>query len=31
VLALGRVRDALCALADREQVPYQAGGLAAFL
>jgi len=31
VLALGRVRDALCALADREQVPYQADSLAAFL
>ena len=31
VLALGRVRDALLALADREQVPYQADGLAAFL
>ena len=31
VLALGRVRDALCALADRQAVPYQADGLAAFL
>jgi len=31
VLALGRVRDALVALADRQAVPYQADGLAAFL
>ena len=31
VLALGRVRDALVALADRQDVPYQADGLAAFL
>ena len=31
VLALGRVREALLALADREQVPYQAAGLDAFL
>jgi kanamycin nucleotidyltransferase len=31
VLALGRARDALCALADREAVPYQAGGLDAFV
>ena len=31
VLALGRARDALLALADREQVPYQADDLAAFL
>jgi hypothetical protein len=31
VLALGRVRDALVALADREQIPYRAGGLEAFL
>jgi predicted nucleotidyltransferase len=31
VLALGRVRDALGTLADREGVPYQAAGLDAFL
>jgi predicted nucleotidyltransferase len=31
VLALGRVRDALVALADRQAVPYQADGLADFL
>ena len=31
VLALGRARDALLELADRERVPYQADGLAAFL
>jgi hypothetical protein len=31
VLALGRVRDALLALADRQGVPYQAAGLDAFL
>ena len=31
VLALGRVRDALLALADREAIPYQAAGLDAFL
>ena len=31
VLALGRVRDALVALAERQAVPYQADGLAAFL
>ena len=31
VLALGRVRDALLALADREHIPYQAAGLDAFL
>jgi hypothetical protein len=31
VLALGRARDALLTLADRERVPYQADGLAAFL
>src|ERR671921_265238 len=31
VLALGRARDALVALADREQIPYQADGLEAFL
>ena len=31
VLALGRVRDALLALADREGVPYQAADLDAFL
>jgi hypothetical protein len=31
VLALGRARDALLTVADRERVPYQADGLAAFL
>ncbi|MFL5882875.1 MAG: hypothetical protein ACJ782_22995, partial [Actinomycetota bacterium] len=31
VLALGRARDALLALADREAIPYQAEGLEAFL
>jgi hypothetical protein len=31
VLALGRVRDALVALADREAIPYQADGLEGFL
>ena len=31
VLALGRARDALCALADREGIPYQAPDLEAFL
>jgi hypothetical protein len=31
VLALGRARDALIALADREGIPYQAAGLDAFL
>ncbi|HZB60828.1 MAG TPA: hypothetical protein VFA73_16720, partial [Actinomycetota bacterium] len=31
VLALGRARDALLALADREGIPYQAAGLEAFL
>jgi len=31
VLALGRARDALLALADREQIPYQAEELEAFL
>ena len=31
VLALGRARDALCALADREAIPYQAAGLDGFL
>jgi Nucleotidyltransferase domain len=31
VLALGRARDALLALADREAIPYQASGLDAFL
>ena len=31
VRALGRVRDALAALADRQAVPYQADGLADFL
>jgi predicted nucleotidyltransferase len=31
VLALARARDALLELADRERVPYQADGLAAFL
>jgi hypothetical protein len=31
VLALGRVRDALLALADREHIPYQADDLGAFL
>ena len=31
VLALGRVRDALLALADREAIPYQAAGLDGFL
>jgi hypothetical protein len=31
VLALGRARDALLELADREGIPYQADGLAAFL
>jgi hypothetical protein len=31
VLALGRVRDALLALADREGVPYEAASLEAFL
>ena len=31
VLALGRIRDALVALADRQAVPYQADGLADFL
>jgi kanamycin nucleotidyltransferase len=31
VLALGRARDALLALADRQAIPYQAAGLDAFL
>jgi hypothetical protein len=31
VLALGRARDALCALADRDGIPYQAPGLDAFV
>ena len=31
VLALGRVRDALLALADREAIPYRADGLDAFV
>ena len=31
ILALGRVRDALLALADREAIPYQAAGLDGFL
>jgi phage baseplate assembly protein W len=31
VLALGRVRDALLALADRDGVPYEAPSLEAFL
>ena len=31
VLALGRARDALLALADREGIPYEAAGLDAFL
>jgi hypothetical protein len=31
VLALGRARDALLTVADRERVPYQADGLAGFL
>ena len=31
VLALGRARDALLALADREAIPYQASGLDAFV
>jgi hypothetical protein len=31
VLALGRVRDALLGLADREHIPYQADDLEAFL
>jgi hypothetical protein len=31
VLALGRVRDALLGLADRERIPYQADDLGAFL